>query len=1307
MRLENLPEWIGQLTKLATLNLNGTRSKVLPEWISQLANLNTLELSFSSVEILPDWIDQLTNLKTLDLSGTNLVDLPDALGNLVSLNELDLSFTHTELPANLGGLTNLTRLDLTFSRMTALPDWISQLTKLTTLNLLGSSIETLPEWIGELTNLTNLNASTSDLELLPDSMRNLVKLTSLNLSIKDSSALPEWISQLSDLTTLALTVRESGTLPDWLGQLTNLHSLHLGMQGMAAPPNWISQLTNLESLSLVGGELAVIPDWIGRLAKLKILGLAYNELESIPESIGQLTKLRSLDLSNNNFSTFPEVIKQLPMLTSLDLEANDLAELPNWLGELTRLKTLRLGHNKGIGESVKYIDKLTSLQSIDLSGCGLAHLPESLRNHASLTSLRLNGNKQLEVLPSWIGQLGDLRQLDLMNCGLRSLPAEIGELKQLTNLDLDGNCLTSLPDSLGQSASLKMLDLRNNEIGTIPESIADLKRLQSLHLHNNKLTLLPPKLGTLKQLATVVVENNPLPPEVLAADEEGTEELLNFIHLLHSEGELIREAKLVLVGEGAVGKSSLLAALRGEEWIEDRNTTHGIEIRPVEVTHEQSRIVLNSWDFGGQKIYRPTHQLFFTEPAVYLVVWKPREGPELGLVDEWISLIRHRAGSSARVHVVATHGGPGQRYAHIDEAALRDRYGDMIVAFHHVDSKSSPAGGISELKSAIAATAAGLPHVTRWYPGTWRSLRETLENHPAAYLRYSEYQEIAARNGLSPTSARSLAKNAHALGHWIYYADDPNLAELIILKADWLSVAIGLVLEDGPTIANEGLLPHRRLSEIWDDPNRDATHRYPHPLQQVFLRLMERFEISYRVPELTGGEPLSLVAQLLPSERPNLSAEWDGYRPNDSELVQICNIQEREGRRAVQPYGLMYRLIVLFHRHSLGRGDITQALHWAGGMVLQDRYGARALIVLGDEGLTIRVRGLNPQAFLDHLIQEVREYVEGFWRGLNTRVLIPCRAVCQFGDSGHGLFDLDKLYRRLEAGKREYTCTDPSCDDDVKVEALLRGLGRRKAPETQLEHVVREAVSNALDSHVTRLLTAQDAGARQVLARIDELDDNTKEAFSRAEDQLANLLRSLDDDAADGPRLFSLEMLDRSVWRPGVTKRRMKLTLWCEHSRLPVHVLEPDRSEAGVYFIDVPREWWVKAAPAIKVTSLLLKTILPVSLAAIEFDLNDQQWDAVKEQLALSKEILGASAEAAEALEAEADGSLDADTGPAPTRAEGGLLRMLHASLREQDVTFADLRRVRDAQGRFLWVHQRFVSEYQPPLPVIPSGREN
>ena len=37
-------------------------------------------------------------------------------------------------------------------------------------------------------------------------------------------------------------------------------------------------------------------------------------------------------------------------------------------------------------------------------------------------------------------------------------------------------------------------------------------------------------------------------------------------------------------------------------------------------------MTLRTWDFGGQEVYRITHQFFFTKRALYMVVWSAREG---------------------------------------------------------------------------------------------------------------------------------------------------------------------------------------------------------------------------------------------------------------------------------------------------------------------------------------------------------------------------------------------------------------------------------------------------------------------------------------------------------------------------------------------------------------------------------------------------------------------------------------------------------------------------------------------------------
>ena len=124
--------------------------------------------------------------------------------------------------------------------------------------------------------------------------------------------------------------------------------------------------------------------------------------------------------------------------------------------------------------------------------------------------------------------------------------------------------------------------------------------------------------------------------------------------------------------------------------------------------------------------------MFFSAPAVYLVVWKPREGPQQGFVREWIQLIKRRE-PTAKILVVATHGGPQQRQPDIDRQELWDLFGrDTVVDFFHVESKPDEDGerrGIEELKSAIARVAATLPEMGRSVPKSFQETRQGLAGH--------------------------------------------------------------------------------------------------------------------------------------------------------------------------------------------------------------------------------------------------------------------------------------------------------------------------------------------------------------------------------------------------------------------------------------------------------------------------------------------------------------------------------------------------------------------------------------------------
>jgi internalin A len=969
--------------------------------------------------------------------------------------------------------------------------------------------------------------------------------------------------------------------------------------------------------------------------------LGGQNLRAVPPEIGQLTALEHLNLASNQLTTLPPAIGQLTALQFLYLARNQLTTLPSEIGQLIALEHLNLARN------------------------------------------------QLTTLPSEIGQLIALEHLDLAGNQLRAVPSEIGQLIALEHLDLAGNQLRAVPSEIGQLTALEHLDLAGNQLRAVPSEIGQLTALEHLNLSNNELTALPPEIGQLTGLQQLNLAGNQLEPELAAAARSGLDELRAYLVRLAREGEALYEAQLLLVGEGEVGKSSLLGALRDDPWVEDRDSTHGLDIKELRLEHPSGHVemTLQGWDFGGQPVYRPTHQLFFSAPAVYLVVWKPREGPELNFVEYWIRLIRHRVGPGARVIVVATHRTKG-RVARLDEPALRSAYGDMIVGFHYVDSLTGE--GIPELSKAVAEQAAALPGMGRSFPRSWRQARAILNATAAPYLSYGEFEVAVASAGLDRDSAKSFARNSHELGRLIHYGDDPGLADLVVLRPDWLSRAISYVLEDQVTVDNKGLVAHARLAELWDDQNRPPEERYPPAVHSSLLRLMEHFDLSYRVAttaDAHGPAATSLIAQLVPTAAMLDGAWTPEMTAGRSELTEVIEVIEAATRRPATPEGLIFQLIVRLHRFSLGRGDYRNALHWSGGVVLDDGFHGRALLTVNGAQIRVTVRAAYPQLLMGQLTGEVRWLVEAFWKGLDAITKVPCRRPCP--DPGAGLFDVGDLQLTKEADIAKVLC--PSCKHWQSIDSLLLGVVRREAGSPRFEDEVRE-----LSVEVRGLRQALSAGLSQgfqaVLSRIDEL--------------FQDYLRTLDDEAERGPRLFTLVPVDASWRRPGWVRQRFRLTLYCEHSRLPVPLLSND-PQAGVYELEVTRDWVSKAAPAASVVAGVLSVALPAAKAMAQIELGDTEWKKLETQIDGAKETLSSLVDSlAEDLNHVAADDDDARLTDVRHDGEpsGAALRQLHELLQRHDVRYGGLLKVHNNRRQPMWVHPRYRSIYLPPPPA-PSRR--
>ena len=201
--------------------------------------------------------------------------------------------------------------------------------------------------------------------------------------------------------------------------------------------------------------------------------------------------------------------------------------------------------------------------------------------------------------------------------------------------------------------------------------------------------------------------------------------------------------------------------------------------------------------------------------------------------------------------------------------------------------------------------------------------------------------------------------------------------------------------------------------------------------------------------------------------------------------------------------------------------------------------------------------------------------------------------------------------------------------------------------------------------------------------------------MSQVDDAFHGLMQTITDEGKEGPRLFSLEPVERSKFNPdGWVKKRFRVTLWCEHTRLPLPLLNKDDKE-GVYEFDLTREWFAAAAPFLKAMTVTLSLVLPVAASAMKLGLDQTTYKEWEKQLDLGKNsadaMLKATGQTADWL-AEKDGPELERSGL--IRAQGAVLREFQSWLKKEDPGFGDLRKVLNKQKEFLWVHRDFENQY-------------
>jgi internalin A len=743
-----------------------------------------------------------------------------------------------------------------------------------------------------------------------------------------------------------------------------------------------------------------------KLSRATFLDLGNCGLTEVPAEVGELVWLESLLLASPWYEWDGQKWQVKKSRNTGDTN-NRLIDIGP-LGGLTRLRSI-------IVEQVMDLALLAGLTKLQTLFVSTPHVSD-------LTPLA--GVSALQTLQVSTPQVSDLAGL-----------AGLGGLSDLQTRQVSGTQVTDLAHLAGLS-TLQSLHASGTQVSDLTP-LAGLSALQTLQVSAPQVTDLSALIPLISQGCPVrwsseawgghgiYVQDCPLtnpPPEIV---NQGNDAILNYFReRALGEVDHLYEAKMLILGEGGAGKTSLLRRLYqpDQPLPTEKETTKGIAIYRHEFTLRNGRSFhLNVWDFGGQEIYHATHQFFLTRRSLYLLVDDTRKDHK-SVSDEgfknWLELIDVFGGHSP---VLIFQNEKGGRSKAIDIGGIKGRYDNVKERYAGNLERGDAA---DQLRDGIEFFASNLSHIGEELPARWLKVRADVEVRAseAPHISQQEYFHIYSRHmDFDRSKALHLSQYLHDLGVFLHFQDDPLLARTVILQNQWATEAVFRILDDETVKAQLGRFNSTDCERLW----RDSVYADMHP---ELLALMQRFELCYELQD--SKPPTWLAPQLLPPAKPQELADWG--KPADLVLRY---------RYDFLPKGIISRLTVRLHRFVC-----NPEMAWVTG-VLFERDSTAVLVKLLANGseIELRARGPEQKALLSVIATDLDALNESF-QGLRDKVdkRIPCNCKLCCIASVPEFFAQRDLLRRKEHNRLQVEC--PRSFEDVDVLELLDGIRVDKLP---------------------------------------------------------------------------------------------------------------------------------------------------------------------------------------------------------------------------------------------------------------------
>lgn len=107
--------------------------------------------------------------------------------------------------------------------------------------------------------------------------------------------------------------------------------------------------------------------------------------------------------------------------------------------------------------------------------------------------------------------------------------------------------------------------------------------------------------------------------------------------------EPVLEAKVLIVGDCKVGKSSLWARLTGSKFSYEYKSTIGIDFSIHNITRNGRQVKMRVWDTTGQKRFRSVVETYYKATQFVVVVYSVEDPQSFANAARWMSEVANIA----------------------------------------------------------------------------------------------------------------------------------------------------------------------------------------------------------------------------------------------------------------------------------------------------------------------------------------------------------------------------------------------------------------------------------------------------------------------------------------------------------------------------------------------------------------------------------------------------------------------------------------------------------------------------------------